>query len=450
MGPRQFWEKYSRKWTAYVVLAFLSFTIVIHVGHFLKVSILEKVRQDVLSETLGVASFFLIFLLLEEVFAGAEKLETASAESRQRLDLASAKLDDLSKQVESTTGIASYAELSVFKDKWENLRDNFETVTLVGELPINYGEEVRSICEKDKQSQPAVKEKELSIYRSLNTRSKKEINELLESTSQANPDLVQVYHMYGFEWGSWAMGRSNRGDETEVLLNYASPHGDALAGLHLSGKAADSFVKAITPHFNEVGLPGVGYPPVRLASREQVEFIIEEKVQYQKKIKEMVELGVPVEGMAKICEAMTKLLRGTRKTLDVTHLCADEGAIERLQDEVFQKWVEANYSAKERGVTIRRIFIVGRERYGHEILRQVMQEMREKKIEVLLCPLDALRERYKEDFSLYDDQHVVYMDRARSYWSGKQEPLARCTESRGKIGEYRDIFDSLVQSLIEI
>jgi len=45
---------------------------------------------------------------------------------------------------------------------------------------------------------------------------------------------------------------------------------------------------------------------------------------------------------------------------------------------------------------------------------------------------------------------VVYMDRARSYWSGKQEPLARCTESRGKIGEYRDIFDSLVQSLIEI
>jgi len=73
------------------------------------------------------------------------------------------------------------------------------------------------------------------------------------------------------------MGRNNRGDEIEVLLNFSNPHGNALEGLHLSGHAAESFAKAIAPNFSEVGLPGVSYPPIRLVSGEQVDFIVEEK-----------------------------------------------------------------------------------------------------------------------------------------------------------------------------
>ena len=449
MGLRRLWERYKTKWEAYVVLAFLLFTIVIHVGHSLKIPVLDEVKQDVLSETLGLASFFLIFLLLEQTFAGAEKVESASAESLQKLDLAAGKLDDLSKQVEATSGIAAYSELSAFTDKWQKLRDRFATVTLVGELPINYADEVRAICQQDKEHRSAAKDREFVIYRSLNTRSKKEIYDLLEAASQASPDVVKIYHMYGFEWGSWAMGRSDRGDETEVLLNYASPHGDALAGLHLTGKAAESFVKTVMPHFGEIGLQGVAYPPVRLASREQVEFIVEEKVQYQKKIKEMVDIGVSSEGMADICEAMTMLLKGTKKFLDVTHLCSDEGAIEGLQNVLFRKWLEANYKARERGVNIRRIFIARRQDYHHKVLQEVIAEMRSKGIEVFLCPLDSLKPHQLEDFSLYDDRHVVYMDRARTYWSGKQKPLARQTENPEKIHDYREIFDLLIERYVE-
>jgi len=446
-GLRHFWEKYSRKIAFWLVVAIVVLTLAIHVGHALHK--LEMVPQDALYETIALASFFLIFLLLEQSLAGAEKQEIASAESVRKLELTSDKLDDLSQQVESTTGIAAYSELAVFNAKWEKLREKFPNLTLVGELPINYGEEVRSICERGSRSPSGVKDTEFVIYRSLNSFSEKEINDLLGAISLARPDLVKIYHMYGFEWGSWAMGSNDRGDETEVLLNYASPHGDALAGLHLTGRAAESFVKTVIPHIGQVGLPGVAYPPVRLVSREQVEFIVEEKVQYQKKIKEMVELGVPSEGKSAICEAMTRLLGDTHTFLDVTHLCWDEGTIEGLQDESFSKWLEANYHARDRNVTIRRIFIARRADYGHRILQEVMREMRSKKVEVFLCPLDALKEQYWEDFSLYDDEHVVYMDRARIYWSGKQKPLARRTENPDKIREYRYLFDLLIKRYVE-
>ena len=207
----------------------------------------------------------------------------------------SQRLHSLSQQVDATTGIATYAELSVFQQKWHNLRDKFGSsqVMLVGELPLRYAEEVHWICEQEQRDQQTVKERELLVYRSLNTSSRQEIIELIELAAAARTDLVQLYHMYGFEWGSWAMGKNHHGD-VEVLLNYANPHGNALAGLHLSGKAAESFDMAITRHLGEVGLPGVSYPPVRLSSREQVDFIVEEKVEYQKKIKKWLKWVSPL------------------------------------------------------------------------------------------------------------------------------------------------------------
>lgn len=442
MDWRELYEKFLKKWTARIILAFVLLTVVIHTAHLL--NYLKWIPGPHLLETVGFASFFLITLLLETFFASDKKLDDLSGESKRKMDLVSQRLDGLSQQMDSTTGTATYSELSVFMNKWQNLREKFDFVMLVGELPICYAEEVRRMCEQDKRDQQAMKEKEISVYRSLHTSSRKEIIELIELASEARPDLVKLYHMYGFEWGSWAMGRNRRGDETEVLLNYANAHGSALAGLHLSGKAAESFAKATTQNLNEVGLSGASYPPVRLASREQVDFIIEEKVEYQKKIKEMVEMGFPIEGADRICEAMADLVQNTQRYLDVTHLCVDEGAIERLQNGAFQKWVEANYKAVQRGVKIRRIFIVPRVYYNHPILEQVKKQMQSNNIEVSMCRLDSLWARLQEDFSIYDEQHLVYMDKTRIFWSGtQQEPLARRTENLEKIKDYRNIFSSL-------
>jgi len=156
-------------------------------------------------------------------------------------------------------------------------------------------------------------------------------------------------------------------------------------------------------------------------------------------------MGVPIEGAEKICEAMTNLLQNTHHSLEVTHLCVDLAAIERIQDEAFQNWVEANYEAVTRGVSITRIFIVHKSDLDHSVLVQVEARMRSKGVNVLVCCLDDLRPRLREDFSIYDGEHLVYMDRARVYWSSthEQEPLARRTESREKIVDYKNIFESL-------
>jgi hypothetical protein len=69
--------------------------------------------------------------------------------------------------------------------------------------------------------------------------------------------------------------------------------------------------------------------------------------------------------------------------------------------------------------------------------------VRKNGIEVLVCFLDDLRPRLREDFSIYDGQHLVYMDKARVYWSSTREPLARRTESPEKIADYKSIFESL-------
>lgn len=195
MGFRQVYEKHVKRWTAHIALGMFLLAVAIHVAHLL--GVLHWVPEGVLLETLGFASLFLITLLLES----------------------------LHKQVESAT-------------RQIHLRD------YGGRTSHRFVEEVKHICHNEKQEEGSTKEKEISIYRSLNTNSLREVNELIVLASQSRRDLVKIYHTYGMEFGSWVMGTNDRADETEVLLNYSNPHGNSLAGLHLFGPAAESFARA--------------------------------------------------------------------------------------------------------------------------------------------------------------------------------------------------------------
>ena len=160
----------------------------------------------------------------------------------------------------------------------------------------------------------------------------------------------------------------------------------------------------------------------------------------------MAEMGVPIEGGERICEVMANILeQNTQRYLDVTHLCDDEGQIQALESAPFQKWLDANYKAAQEGVQIRRIFIVRKEHYDHPILVQTIQQMQSHNMEVLKCRLDYLQPRLQEDFSIYDGQHLVYLDKIRLPWSPRTQPklFARHTQNPRKIGEYRNIFDAL-------
>jgi hypothetical protein len=441
MGLREFFEKHFKKWAGRLIVLLVLLTFALHFAH--PFGLLENIPPATLGIILGFAIIGLVLVLLEAFVENDKKVDELSVEAKKAQGLTTAKLDHLLRQVQSTTGISSYADKALFDIKWRNLVDNFNSITLIGELPVDYVTEIGRIRDQDQRDQRAAKEKKISVYRSLNTASKNEINEMVGIAAAARPGLIKLYHMYGFEWGSWAMGQNPRDDETEVLLNYANADRGALAGLHLTGPAAEAFVRAITPHFNQTRLAGVSYPPIELASREQVEFIVEEKVDYQKRITEMVREGVPIEGTERICRAMIQLVQNTRQYLHVTHLCINEGAIERTRDKIFREWLQANYAATVRGVRIKRILIVDRAHYRHPVLQHIKAEMRCNNIEVLLCPLDGLKEKLMEDFSIYDGQHLVYMDKGRSYWSGTAQPLARCTENIEKIEDYKVTFESL-------
>jgi hypothetical protein len=345
--------------------------------------------------------------------------------------------------MESATGISGYSETEVFERNWKRLRGRFDSLTVVGEVPIDYLAEVRQICDEDKNNPSKTKDKTFQIYRSLNAASEDEVAQLIGEVTKARPGLISLYHMYGFEWGSWVMARNHPENETEVLLNYTNADCSSLPGLHLTGAAAKSFEKSTDSQLRRVGLPGVSYSPVSLVSQEQARFIVEEKVAYQKKITELAEQGVPIESPAEICAAMTRLVNGTHKYLNVTHLCIDEGAIERLRDDAFKEWIDASYAAAKRGVDIDRIFIVEKQHYHHKVLRDVISEMRAGDIKVSVCLLDGLREDFREDFSIYDGKHLVHMDRARSYWSRNDQPSARRTENTAKIEGYQYIFKAL-------
>lgn len=449
MDWRELYKKYMKKWTARIIFALVLLTILLSTAHQFRY--LEWMPGPALSETVVAASFLLVLLLLETIFASDKKLDdldNLTGESQRKMDYISQRLDDLSRQMSSTKGTTTYSELSAFMNKWQDLRETFNILTLVGELPINYAEEVRRICDQDKRDPQTIEKKEISVYRCVNTSSRQDVTELIELVAAARQDLVTFYYIFGFEWGSWVAASNHRG-EAEVLLNFTNAQGRALVGVHISGKAAEAFVRATTRKLKEVGFSEASYPPVRLASRGQVDFVVEDKAEHQKRIAEMAEMGIPIEGIDRICEVMIDLVQCAQRYLHVTHLCIDEGTIERLQDGVFRKWLDANYKAVQRGIKIRRILIVPKKHYGHPILEKTGMEMQSKNVEVLICPLDGLRVRLQEDFSIYDEQNLVYMDKARIHWSGAQkQPLARHSENPEKIKYYRDIFSSL-ESLVD-
>jgi hypothetical protein len=436
-GLREIWENHARKYTVRGIAGVVFVTIgleVLHSFHLLEsIPFLKNVPSG---EILSVAVFLLMILLIEQLFANDKQLDEFAQSSALNQNTANQNLKRLSEQVESTTGISQYWDKKTFLALWERLRDDFDSIILIGEVPINFRAEFKAICDAPDK----MRDKRFEIYRSLSIRTQGEVSEILDYISDDNKNLVSLYHMYGFEWGSWVMARKDLENETQVLLNYANADGDSLPGLHLTGSAAKAFEKATGRDL----LSGASYRPIKLFSPEQVRFIVEEKVAYQKKITEMADQGVPLVGADAICKEMIRLVSATKEKLNVTHLCIDEESIEQLTDQVFVDWIQANYDAIENsGIKIRRIFLVWKKDFDNTILQTVMKKMNDKGIKVSLCALDDLRDDFKEDFSIYDGKHLVHMATARSYWSKNDQVSARRTENTVEIERYDYIFNAL-------
>ncbi|MFI6958485.1 hypothetical protein ACIBJI_34075 [Nocardia sp. NPDC050408] len=434
-------RKVRTKWTARIFVVVLICAIFIHVAHAF--GFLEIVPHEALAITLDLVVFFAIYLLLEGFVENDKRIDEMAQDERIHHKLVGDKLRQLSAKIELTSGVESYSELGVFRTKFKRMCANFDSVVLVGEVPVDYAREVDRICREGNNNLTAVRENRLAIYRPLNTHTGGKVAELIKLLPEVQSDPIGLYHIYGFEWGSFVMGKNQRTDETEVLMNYANVDGDTLFGLHLSGGSAKIFEKAVRSQLSQIGDSGVGYPPVEIVSREQVDYIVDRKKDHQDEIHDMANRGVPLVGADSICRAMIGLVQKTNRCLQVTHLCDDDPAIMRLRDKVFKEWIGENYKAKKRKVEITRIFIVAETNYDHHVIREVREEMESNGIKVLLCPLDGLNRKFRKDFSIYDEKHLVYMDEAPSNWSGTGVAFARHTENSKWIDDYKYIFQRL-------
>jgi len=147
-------------------------------------------------------------------------------------------------------------------------------------------------------------------------------------------------------------------------------------------------------------------------------------------------------GVKQICKGMTAILQTTNRFLHVTHVA--QGAMISMLDEEFAEWMGENYRAVERSVEVIRIFIVPSEDQDHPALRATLNAMNSHGIHVRLCLLESLQAQFVRDFSLYDEEHLVYIFKSEETgpWLHNNAE-ARYTVDREAIARYRMFFEAI-------
>ena len=281
--------------------------------------------------------------------------------------------------------------------------------------------------------------RELSIYRPLASVDPEEIKTILH-TAENTDCQPKLFQTDSFDALFLAVGNNPVTEETEILLHLWDPVDVGLAGLHVSGELAARIMSCVKPRLNEaVAVEGPTFYAVRIYSADEAANVNRVKVQYQRERLRLSE-GIPMVGEDVICDRMTRYLEATERTLSVTHIAKAEN-IPLLERPVFQAWITANYEAVKRGIKIERIFIVGRENAGDAVLKRVTSAMVKNGITVRQCILESLDLAFQEDFSIYDDRHLIYITRTRSGWHEQAE--ARRTDNLVRIQIYRETFTQI-------
>jgi hypothetical protein len=87
--------------------------------------------------------------------------------------------------------------------------------------------------------------------------------------------------------------------------------------------------------------------------------------------------------------------------------------------------------------------------------------MRHNDINVLVCDLEDLGKKFEEDFSIYDERHVIYIDRSgggpwvpedailRPPDRWKKDIFARRSDSLDMVCKYRTLFNIIKKKAIQ-
>lgn len=408
---------------------------------------------DVRGELLMKAAEFLILAVslpllydwIAKEFDREEYIDSVSSVIRpqsEKLDKANQSLDSLLVQMRSVLNMVSYSDKDSFEARWKNMARRYDHFLLVGDVPVSYLDHISGADSKRKQ---------ISVFRTVSERNRGQIFEVMSKFGEEDFRKVETYHIGRFDWGFIAIASNRQGSEADVLVNYSN-NPEEPTGYYVYGEAAIALLNSVTSRL--MGRENVYFQDesdsgILIESVDMLEVILQHRLKFKTFLNE-IRHGIPLKGEEAICQRMERLLSNSKKTLDVTHIARGE-SIKVLNGAPFKSWLNENYRAVERGVEIKRIFLVRKDEFNNQALQDCMADMKKNKIVVKYCFLDELGDGgLCEDFSIYDGEDLVYIS-PTSGGAWKEERMeARHSRNRTRVDRYKELFkqlDSLSKSL---
>lgn len=419
------------------------------------------IPQEVVTESLLICIFSLAFIAIEQSNRSVETMEAAKEELNGKIeDLRKAfdqqqsitersytstrdeicrelqgsqrSLGELRDHQMAAIEVVGFAGMSQFELHWSHILETYGSLVMWGRFGTEFTKYFALVQEKGR---------ECSYYMAIDEDTMDVASTFLLCAEEAEQDFFKLYETGFFGNLSWIIGFDLPSQRAEVLLCFASLDDARFSGSYMTGAKAWRFHQSVLLKLEARSSPDQDSLPIRIFSQKQIEMVVSNKVSFKRDLIE-IDKGDVLRGVAQICEGMTDQLRESREFLDVTHIC-NKDTIPLLRSPEFGPWIQENYDAAKK-IKVRRIFIVPRALRAERILCDLATEMQQNNVEVYMCDTEELRVEMLEDFSIYDERHVIYVDRAGGgpWVAGyTADPIARRSDSWDRVYKYRTLFD---------
>lgn len=447
--------------TAICVATLLFASVVLEVLHKTNVLTELNIPEQVVTECLLICIFSLAFFAIEQSNRSAEILESLKEEIKERTtalqehiiqqqatferSFALMRENIVSEQENTQRSLGSlrdhqmaaieivgFSGIRQFELHWSHILEAFGTLVMWGRFGTEFTKNFKLIQEQGR---------ECFYYMPIEEDTQDVASTFLLCAEEAKPDFFKLYEAGFFGNLSWIAGFDLPNQRAEVLLCFA-PLGDPrFSGTYMTGARAWRFHQSVLPKLEARSTPDQDSLPIRIFSQKQIERMVSYKVSFKRDLGD-IDKGDILRGVQTICESMTDQLRESRKFLDVTHVC-NKDTISMLRAPEFVPWIQANYDAAKT-IKVTRIFIVPRALRSEPILKDLAAEMKQEGVDVYICDTEELRDEMLEDFSIYDERHVIYIDRAGGgpWVTGyTADPIGRRSDSWDRVNKYRTLFD---------
>lgn len=320
------------------------------------------------------------------------------------------------------------------KQKWDELRKNSDKIIIIlKEFPRDSDDIFYQLIKLIKEN------KKIDIYTSQKTNLNEKINELLDIVNDRYN--FNIYHFENNFNNVFTIGINQK--EYKVLMQYHNINEyQDYNGLYYESEDAKNLAESLLDNVNK--------SRIKILSRDEMNYVIENKFQYYEKLEELKN-GIPIKTVEKISKCMTECLNKTEGYLYVTHIAGGTNTELFEDNDDFKNWIKTNHTAaKERNVKIKRIIILKKEDLENKTIQKEMDSMDKiENIEVYYCFIHNLSEIFIKDFSIYDGRYLVYISPTNNGQWIRDEAEAKLSVDKEIIKQYQEYFNTIKNNAVK-